>query len=153
MQGDPCRASRAGALPQPRRTRRKAHCAPFPTHAALAFAMAATDPGLVLTELHQRILRRDPELEVRLASRQPDRMPPPDTLPPEARPLENETFVFTQFSGRPQVFLTADELVAELDAGFDPDPSVPITEYNRRLPGMLPSGGPVIYEAAFRRRT
>jgi DNA-binding SARP family transcriptional activator/tetratricopeptide (TPR) repeat protein len=43
-----------------------------------------TDPGLVLTELHQRILRRDPELEVRLASRQPDRVPPPDTLPPEA---------------------------------------------------------------------
>jgi len=76
-----------------------------------------------------------------------------NTLPPEARPVENETFVFTQFSGRPQVFLTADELVAELDAaGFDPDVSVPITEYNRRLPGMLPSGGPVIYEAAFRRR-
>jgi DNA-binding SARP family transcriptional activator len=43
-----------------------------------------TDPGPVLTELHQRILRRDPELEVRLASRQPDRMPPPDTLPSEA---------------------------------------------------------------------
>jgi DNA-binding SARP family transcriptional activator len=43
-----------------------------------------TDPGPVLAELHQRILRRDPELEVRLASRQPDRAPPPDTLPSEA---------------------------------------------------------------------
>src|ERR1700691_703457 len=38
-----------------------------------------TDPGPVLGELHQRILRRAPELEVRLASRQPDRAPPPDT--------------------------------------------------------------------------
>jgi ubiquinone/menaquinone biosynthesis C-methylase UbiE len=75
------------------------------------------------------------------------------TLPPEARPVDDETFVFTQFAGRPQVFLTAAELIAELDAaGFDPDASVPLTEYNRRAPGMLPSGGPVIYEAAFRRR-
>ena len=42
-----------------------------------------TEPGPVLAELHQRILRRDPELSVRLASRQPGRVPPPDTLPPE----------------------------------------------------------------------
>src|ERR1700734_3565651 len=40
------------------------------------------EPGPVLAELHQRILRRDPELSVRLASRPPGRVPPPDTLPP-----------------------------------------------------------------------
>jgi DNA-binding SARP family transcriptional activator len=42
-----------------------------------------TEPGTVLSELHQRILRRDPQLAVRLASRVPDRELPPDTLPPE----------------------------------------------------------------------
>jgi DNA-binding SARP family transcriptional activator/Tfp pilus assembly protein PilF len=42
-----------------------------------------TEPGPVLAELHQRILRRDPELSVRLASRQPGRATRPDTLPPE----------------------------------------------------------------------
>jgi DNA-binding SARP family transcriptional activator/tetratricopeptide (TPR) repeat protein len=43
-----------------------------------------TEPGPVLAELQLRILRRDPELSVRLASRPPALMPPPDTLPPEA---------------------------------------------------------------------
>jgi hypothetical protein len=38
-------------------------------------------------------------------------------------------------------------------AGFDPDPAVPLTEYNRRTPGTLSTGSaPVIYEAAFRLR-
>ena len=76
-----------------------------------------------------------------------------NTLPADARPIENESFVFTQFSGRPQVFLTAEELLAELDAaGFDADASLPVTEYNRPSPGTLRTGAPVIYEAAFRRR-
>jgi len=76
------------------------------------------------------------------------------TLPPDAAPVPGESFVFTQFSGRPQCFLTAEQLVAEMDAaGFDADPAVPLTEYNRPAPGALRgTGGPVIYEAAFRRR-
>ena len=41
------------------------------------------EPGPVLSELHQRILRRDPQLSVRLASRRPDPAAPLDTLPPD----------------------------------------------------------------------
>jgi len=73
------------------------------------------------------------------------------TLPAEARPLAGEPFVFTQFSGQPQCFLTGEQLIAELgDARFVPDPSVPLTEHNRPRPGALATGSPVIYEAAFR---
>ncbi len=42
-----------------------------------------TEPGPMLSELHQRILRRDPQLAVRLAGRRPGRVSRPDTLPPE----------------------------------------------------------------------
>jgi tetratricopeptide (TPR) repeat protein len=42
-----------------------------------------TEPGPMLSELHQRILRRDPQLAVRLVSRHQDRMSQPDTLPPQ----------------------------------------------------------------------
>jgi SAM-dependent methyltransferase len=75
------------------------------------------------------------------------------TLPPDAQPVDGETFVFTQFSGSPQVFLTRDQLVGELHAaGFDPDPVLPIRELNLPPPGQLRAGGaPVIYEAAFRK--
>lgn len=75
-----------------------------------------------------------------------------NTLPPDAPPVTGETFVFTQFSGRPQCFLTDTQLVTELAAaGFDPDPTVPLTEYNRPRAGEIRVGGPpVIYEAAFR---
>lgn len=75
-----------------------------------------------------------------------------NTFPSHTEPVEGETFVFTQFSGRPQCFLTYPQLVAELEAaGFVPDPGVPVTEYNRPQPGLLQSGNvPVIYEAAFR---
>ncbi len=74
------------------------------------------------------------------------------TLADDAEPVSGESFVFTQFSGRPQCFLTEVELVNEMAAaGFVPDPGVPVTEYNRPTAGMLRSGGgPVIYEAAFR---
>jgi ubiquinone/menaquinone biosynthesis C-methylase UbiE len=74
------------------------------------------------------------------------------TLPESATPVPGETFVFTQFSGQPQVFLTAEQLVAELGgAGFVPDPAVPLTEHNAPRPGSIrTAGGPVIYEAAFR---
>ena len=42
-----------------------------------------TEPGPVLAELHQRILRRDPQLAVRLATRRVDQAARLDTLPPE----------------------------------------------------------------------
>ena len=76
-----------------------------------------------------------------------------NTFPPDTEPVPGEPFVFTQFSGEPQCFLTVDQLVAELAvAGFEPEPDVPIREYNRRQCGTLCSGtAPVIYEGIFRR--
>lgn len=75
-----------------------------------------------------------------------------NTFPPDITPVDGETFVFTEFSGAPQCFLTADQLFEELAAvGFTPDPAVPLTEYNRRPPGVIRGGGPpVIWECAFR---
>jgi 2-polyprenyl-3-methyl-5-hydroxy-6-metoxy-1,4-benzoquinol methylase len=73
------------------------------------------------------------------------------TLPPDADPVAGEPFVFTQFSGEPQCFLTETELVAELArAGFAP--LGPLAEHNRPRPGQLNAGGPVIYEGTFRLR-
>ena len=77
-----------------------------------------------------------------------------NTLPANARPVPGEPFAFTQFSGEPQTFLTAQQLRSELAyAGFFPDPAVPLTEHNKRPAGALSVGGPpVIYEGAFRSR-
>ena len=75
-----------------------------------------------------------------------------NTFPPQAEPVAGEPFVFTQFSGEPQCFLTETQLIAELGrVGFAPDPGVPFREYNRPQAGDH-SGGtmPAIYEAAFR---
>ena len=73
-----------------------------------------------------------------------------NTLPPEAQPVAGEPFVFTQFSGQPQCFLTEAQLFAELAAvGFTSDPAVPLTEYNRAKGPRL-QGPPVIYEATLR---
>ena len=75
------------------------------------------------------------------------------TLPAETMPVAGESFVFTQFSGEPQCFLTEQQLDAELArAGFVRDAAVPFHEYNLPAPGLLPTGKtPVIYEASFRR--
>jgi ubiquinone/menaquinone biosynthesis C-methylase UbiE len=75
-----------------------------------------------------------------------------NTFPPETTPVSGEPFVFTQFSGQPQCFLTQDQLIAELaQAGFRLDPDEPFTEHNRPRPGTLPTGrAPVIYEGVFR---
>lgn len=76
------------------------------------------------------------------------------TLPPGATPLPGEAFVYTEFSGGPQVFLTEVQLLSELRAaGFVPDPAVPLIEHNLPRPGQVRVGGspPVIFEAAFRR--
>jgi SAM-dependent methyltransferase len=74
------------------------------------------------------------------------------TLPPGISPLAGEEFVFTQFSGMPQCFLTADQLIAELrGAGFVEDSSVPLREHNRRPDNAIRIGGPpVIHEGTFR---
>jgi len=76
------------------------------------------------------------------------------TLPPEAEPVAGEHFVFTQFSGQPQCFLSEEELIDELAvAGFVREPGVPIREYNRPPSGaLMRATGPVIYEGLFRRR-
>jgi len=77
-----------------------------------------------------------------------------NTIPAEAKPVADEEFVFTEFSGHPQCFLTDTQLVSEMgDAGFAPDPALPLTEYNRPPLGTPCTGTmPVIYEAAFRYR-
>jgi SAM-dependent methyltransferase len=76
-----------------------------------------------------------------------------NTLPPDAAPVDGEPFVFTQFSGEPQCFLTEQQLVSELHAaGFVRDESVPLRELNRPQPGDLAARrAPVIYEGLFRR--
>ncbi|HEY6358834.1 MAG TPA: hypothetical protein VIX35_11350, partial [Vicinamibacterales bacterium] len=76
-----------------------------------------------------------------------------NTFPPETQPIPGEPFAFTEFSGRPQCFLTEDQLRSELEAaGFVGDPGVPFTEYNRPQPGLsaLRGRAPTIYEGAFR---
>jgi ubiquinone/menaquinone biosynthesis C-methylase UbiE len=77
-----------------------------------------------------------------------------NTLTAEASPVAGELFVFTEFSGQRQCFLTAEQLVSELTAaGFAPDPSLPLRELNRPKAGALRTGSaPVIYEGAFRYR-
>jgi SAM-dependent methyltransferase len=73
-----------------------------------------------------------------------------NTLPAHVAPVPGQAFVFTEFSGAPQCFLTDHQLVDEMArVGFVPDPAVPMTEYNRR-PVRVVAGPPVIYEAAFR---
>ncbi|MEO5763626.1 MAG: class I SAM-dependent methyltransferase, partial [Vicinamibacteria bacterium] len=75
-----------------------------------------------------------------------------NTLPADAAPVPGETFVFTQFSGERQCFLTEEELVLELGScGFVQDPSGSLTEHNRRRPEDLGAiRGPVIFEGTFR---
>lgn len=76
------------------------------------------------------------------------------TLAPEDRPISGEPFVFTQFAGEPQCFLTEIQVKEELfRAGWEKDPPGPLTEYNRPVAGRaIPQGGPIIYEGTFRRR-
>jgi hypothetical protein len=75
------------------------------------------------------------------------------TIPENAIPIAGETFVFTEFSGEPQCFLTEAQLLEELGrAGFAAMPDFPLRELNRRPSGALLAGGaPVIYEGGFRR--
>jgi SAM-dependent methyltransferase len=73
------------------------------------------------------------------------------TLPEDVAPVPGESFVFTQFSGEPQCFLTAEQIATELaGAGFTADPAYPLRELNRPRAGLRTSGPPVIYEGVFR---
>lgn len=76
------------------------------------------------------------------------------TLPPDVAPVSGEPFVFTQFSGQPQCFVTYGQLLDELGrVGFVPDATLPVTEHNLPPPGQAPAVRvPVIFEAAFRYR-
>ena len=73
------------------------------------------------------------------------------TLPASAAPIAGESFVYTDFSGAPQCFLTETQLLEELrDVGFSLDPAQPLRELNRSAPGLPTAGSPVIFEGAFR---
>ena len=74
-----------------------------------------------------------------------------NTLGRDARPVAGESFVFTEFSGDPQCFLTEAQLLSEMSsAGFEPLGA--LIEHNRPGSGQLHHGGPVIYEGMFRLR-
>jgi SAM-dependent methyltransferase len=75
-----------------------------------------------------------------------------NTLPPDAPSVPGEPFIYTQFSGQPQCFLTREQLTDALaGAGFVPDDAVAFTEHNlppaKAVHAVRP---PVIFEAAFR---
>jgi DNA-binding SARP family transcriptional activator len=70
-----------------------------------------TEPGPVLAELHQRILRRDPELSPRFAGGRLGVVPQPDTLPPDTM----------EFVGRGQE-------LAQLTGGHGGTPQVRVIE-------------------------
>jgi SAM-dependent methyltransferase len=91
----------------------------------------------------RRIARPDARLFVFTFSR--------STLPDNVLPVPGEPFVFTEFSGEPLCFLTGQQLVEELAAaGFEMDPVLPLRELNRRQPGAVQTGPPVIFEGLFR---
>ena len=113
-------------------------------HGIWNLARSGAEFRLALAEA-ARVARRGAALFVFTFSRH--------TLTRDARPIAGETFVFTQFSGQPQVFLTREQLLFELhDAGFDLDLGWPLRELNLPAPGQVRIGGaPVVYEAAFRK--
>ena len=70
-----------------------------------------------------------------------------NTLQPDATPVAGESFVFTQFSGNPQCFLTKSQLIEELGSvGFTQEPGTDIVEYSKT------DKKPVIYEGIFRKQ-
>ncbi len=74
------------------------------------------------------------------------------TLLPDAAPVAGQRFTFEQFSGQRQIFLTREQLLAEMRAaGFSIDLDLPLRELNLPPAGQHCIGGaPVILEAAFR---
>lgn len=78
-----------------------------------------------------------------------------NTLAANAEPVAGEPFVFTQFSGEPQCFLTELQLTEELAAaGFARESGEQVKEINPRQPNSLQiQSAPVIYEGIFRRQS
>lgn len=75
-----------------------------------------------------------------------------NTLAKHLKPVEGQRFIYTEFNGEPQCFLTEDEVFEELQRrGFEREVDEPLTEYNRPPDGQMRTGGPVIYEGIFRR--
>jgi ubiquinone/menaquinone biosynthesis C-methylase UbiE len=74
------------------------------------------------------------------------------TLDADVAPVAGEPFVFTEFAGHPQCFLTSEQLTSELAAaGFTLDPSLELRELNRPPSGAFRTPqAPVIYEGLFR---
>ncbi|MFO0814100.1 MAG: class I SAM-dependent methyltransferase [Gemmatales bacterium] len=78
-----------------------------------------------------------------------------NTLPPDAQPDPEETFVYSSWNGEPQCFLTKDQLLEELErVGFSQDTKEPFTEHNlpTRETVHLANRPPVIYEGIFVKR-
>ena len=66
--------------------------------------------------------------------------------------MPGEPFVYTQFSGQPQCFVTREQLLEEMArVGFVLDDAVPFSEHNLPAADAIHAvRGPVIFEAAFR---
>jgi len=62
-----------------------------------------TEPGPLLSELHQRILGRDPQLAVRVVGQRPGRGVRPDTLPPETAEFVGRDEELGMLTGSPQI--------------------------------------------------
>ena len=77
-----------------------------------------------------------------------------NTLSANAEPVANESFIFTQFLGEPQCFLTETQLIEELAAaGFVRESGEPVQEIDLRKPNSLQIlSGPVVLEGIFRRQ-
>lgn len=85
-----------------------------------------------------------------------------NTLPPDALPVSDSSYIFTDFNNEPQTFLTPEQLDAELRAvGFVRDDNRQIRELNRpaswessRGSGLAIVGGkrPVLLEGVWTRR-
>lgn len=77
------------------------------------------------------------------------------TLSADAEPVTNEPFIFTQFLGEPQCFLTESQLIEELGAaGFELETGELVKEIDLRQPNSLRiQSAPVIYEGIFRRQS
>lgn len=74
------------------------------------------------------------------------------TLPAEVEPAPDQQFIFTQFAGEPQCFLTREQLIDELGVvGWTRAEDEHLVEYNAPRPGQLRTGAPVIWEGLFTR--
>jgi ubiquinone/menaquinone biosynthesis C-methylase UbiE len=78
-----------------------------------------------------------------------------NTLSADDKPVADKSFVFTQFSGEPQCFLTEMQLIQEMaSAGFTQELGEPVKEHNlRSLHSLQIQNAPVIYEGIFRRQS